>query len=227
LECGLFTRTSAIVPRHRIQLVSVHESLLHRLFGCVSVRIETAGGTDEESIGRKWFVPLLPKTQVHWLLAQLRSGLNLEQAPWQQVAPKARRRMINKAVIVALLASGVIAAVAGLWGGLAVAILLPLGIWYAVAAARRLAYAVTGEGICFRSGVLTRRTSATFADKIQVLRVSESPFDRRWGMATFSVDTAGAGPADHKIAVRYLDQPTAHSLLRDLATMAEGSVFRW
>ena len=45
----------------------------------------------------------------------------------------------------------------------------------------------------------------TFFEKIQTLRVDQSPFDRRWKMARLSIDTAAAGPADHLISVPYLD----------------------
>ena len=45
----------------------------------------------------------------------------------------------------------------------------------------------------------------TFFEKIQSLSVSQSPFDRRWKMATLAIDTAAAGPADHLIEIPYLD----------------------
>ena len=32
--------------------------------------------------------------------------------------------------------------------------------------------------------------------------LTQSPFDRRWGMGTLSVDTAAAGPANHTISIR-------------------------
>jgi putative membrane protein len=52
---------------------------------------------------------------------------------------------------------------------------------------------------------MTRKCSCAFVDKIQTVRLSESPFDRRWKMATLAIDTAAAGPAEHRILVKYLD----------------------
>ena len=58
----------------------------------------------------------------------------------------------------------------------------------------------------FRSGVFARATSAVKFEKIQSVSLSESFFDRRWSMATLQVDTAGAGPAGHRISVPYLER---------------------
>ena len=41
---GLFTRITATIPRHRVQLLSWHESLIHQWTGTASVKVETAGG---------------------------------------------------------------------------------------------------------------------------------------------------------------------------------------
>ena len=45
----------------------------------------------------------------------------------------------------------------------------------------------------------------TFFDKIQSLRIDQSPFDRRWKMAKLVIDTAGAGPAEHPFLIPFLD----------------------
>jgi putative membrane protein len=57
----------------------------------------------------------------------------------------------------------------------------------------------------------------TFLNKIQVVRWSQSPFDRRWKMAQLSIDTAASGPADHKIAVEMLDADFAKRECQALA----------
>jgi putative membrane protein len=104
---------------------------------------------------------------------------------------------------------------------------LPLALWHAAAAARVLAYGRTARGIAFRSGVWTRATSATLGEKVQVVALSESPFDRRWKMASLSVDTAGAGPAGHRIRVPFLERAVADRLYEELAGEAGRSVLRW
>ena len=51
----------------------------------------------------------------------------------------------------------------------------------------------------------------TFFNRIQTIRLDQSPFDRRWSMATLSIDTAAAGPAEHKIRIPYLSEDFAES----------------
>ena len=49
---------------------------------------------------------------------------------------------------------------------------------------------------------------------------SQSPFDRRWKMAKLSVDTAAAGPADHRIKIPLLDEDFAREEHRHLVDRA-------
>ena len=66
-------------------------------------------------------------------------------------------------------------------------------------------YLRVGDFVALKSGVLNHRTSLTFFDKVQAIRISQSLFDRRWDMATLSVDTAASGPTVHRIHVFYLE----------------------
>jgi putative membrane protein len=81
-------------------------------------------------------------------------------------------------------------------------------------------YARFEDGVIYRSGLLTRKTSVTFFEKIQTLRIDQSPFDRRWRMATLSVDTAAAGPAGHRMQVPYLDEAFARDEFCELVHRA-------
>ncbi len=49
LEHGIIQRQKRFIPRERIQSIDLEEGILHRVFGVVRVRIETAGGTQEEA----------------------------------------------------------------------------------------------------------------------------------------------------------------------------------
>ena len=81
-------------------------------------------------------------------------------------------------------------------------------------------YARQDDLLVYRSGVLNRKTSMTFFDKVQTISVEQSPFDRRWGMASLTVDTAAAGPAEHRISVRYLDEGFAQAELAEIRIAA-------
>jgi putative membrane protein len=234
LSCGLLTRRVAMVPRHRIQFVSVHETLLHRLLGRVSIRVETAsGGTqghegDEDvAISQKWLVPLLPHAGLPDVLRALQADLDLSNPVWVSLAPAARRRMLKRNLAVALLAGVACTAVAWPGGALALFPFVGLAIFFAIQSAKYMGYARTPSGIIFRSGVLNRKTSATTFAKVQIVAEKQSPFDRRYGMASVMVDTAGAGPADHKIAIPYLDAAVAQELRAEIYDRAQACEWRW
>ena len=81
LQCGLLTRRTATIPRHRVQFVSIQETVLHRRFGRVTIKIETAAGVQEgeidgsTSLSQKWFIPIVAKSAVPRILAQLPANL--------------------------------------------------------------------------------------------------------------------------------------------------------
>ena len=112
-----------------------------------------------------------------------------------------------------ILATLVLTLVAGFiwqpWGAAIGIVLLPSFLWLAWRKAKAMRYARCGALVVYRSGLLTRKCSCAFVDKIQAVQLSESPFDRRWKMATLAVDTAAAGPAEHRILVKYLDATVA------------------
>jgi putative membrane protein len=227
VTCGLLTKVSASLARYRIQVVTVRETLLHRLFRRVTIQVETAGGLDEKSqINRKWFIPLLPRDELPRVLHELRPGLDLELADWQPLAPRTLRRKITKGLIlVALLAVGPVALLQ-LW---AIPIIAPLLLWvviHSILWTRRTVYAINPDGVVYRTGVLTRRTTATFFDKLQVLALGQTPFDRRHRMASLTLDTPGA--ADHPpLRIPYLEEGLARDLLQSLSGRTEQAAFRW
>lgn len=229
VTCGLLTRFAATVPRHRIQLVSVHESLGHRLMGRVTVRIETAGGREKEgqqTLSRKWFVPIMRRSDLPGLLHELDDGLILDDIEWKGLAPKATRRLVTKSLIITGLVCVPIILFLEWWGLLAL-ILLPLAWWHAVMWVRLAGFSRTAARVCFRSGVLTRKTSAALCRKIQVVSLGANPFDRRWKMAKLAVDTAGAGPADHRIRIPFMARADAEQLMASLTREVEHSELTW
>lgn len=229
LRCGLLTRHAATVPRERIQLVTLHESLLQRLFGCASLRIETAGGADEEvaTLARRWFVPLIPRARAPEILAELAPGLDPDGGPWRPLAPRARARALRLAAVLALLISAGCAVLSLVLGLALLVLLLPLLLLAAHLDQRFTRWARPAHAVALREGAFHRRTSFTLLSRIHVVRASESPLDRRWRMASVFVDTAGAGTAGHKLRIPWLERDVALGLQRELALEAEAAGFHW
>jgi putative membrane protein len=228
ISCGLFTKVSATVPIRRIQFISIHRSLIMRWFGLASIRIETAGGAgknDENAtttVSKRWFVPVVPESQISELMSKVRPELDWTENnfDWKPLAPRAAARFIRIGIIFSIFLIVVGVAASRPWGWVPGLALSPLIVWYWLKRSRSTKYVRIGKGVIFRSGVFTRKTSITFFEKIQGASVSQSPFDRRWGMGTLSVDTAAAGPANHTISIRYLDASFAAQEYRDIVRLA-------
>lgn len=224
ISCGLLTKVSATVPRPRIQFISIHRNWIMRWLKFSSIRIETAGGAGKNhedattTVSRRWFVPIVPDDEVPRLLAELRPGLHWDESSlnFEALAPTAVWRLGRLAVLQSLFVALIGFAITRPWGWVAGIIALPILILWTVKKSRAMRYARTDDGVVFRSGVLVRKTSLTFFEKVQAIRVEQSPFDRRWNMASLSVDTAAAGPANHTINIPLLDAAFAMNELEAL-----------
>jgi putative membrane protein len=53
--------------------------------------------------------------------------------------------------------------------------------------------------------------------KVQALRLSRSPLDKRFGMASVLLDTAGGSPGMNALRVRYLAEADARALYATLS----------
>lgn len=229
-EYGSFTRVAATLPLHRIQTVTLRETPLHRLFGRVSLKVDTAGAEDGAGQGqrqREWLAPLIPKQALSSFLAELLPGCELETVSWQSVHPKAFARELKGGVIVAALATVPLVILLRLWA-LPLFGALVLWAWFSARkSVRHMGWATTTSEVLYKSGWLTRQTSLARFGKIQAVCLHESPFDRRRGMARLKVDTAGASDLAHRVSVPYLAKDTAETLASKLVAEAEGRVFRW
>jgi putative membrane protein len=227
-EYGLLTRVAATIPLRRVQALSIRETPLHRLFGRVSIKANTAGGVANE-VGRserEWLAPLLRREEVPSLVQQVIGERDIDRVGWQPVASRAFRREVKGWIATAAAIQGVAFWVFGWWW----LVLAPALILWAIVGARKtvshLGWAVTGEAVMFRTGWLWRRVTIVRFAKIQTVTLAETPFDRRTVMARVRVDTAGASESS-RIDVPYLPQPTALALHSELAHHAALRQFEW
>ena len=228
-QYGLFTRVAATIPRHRIQLASVRRSLLHRLFNRAEVQIETAGGGDASQGGgavKLRVAPIVKPEQATELLKEMLPGIRTD-VEWRPLSPKTFKRFMRRATIWTAILSIPVLIFAKLWGLLVIPVLLG----YFIARARLYLaftrYALTDDAILFKSGWWTQRMSIVRFGKIQAVEFVQSWFDKRYGMASVSLDTAGAGRVGHKIDIRYLEAAHAKGMMARLEDEAAGTDFRW
>ena len=223
-ERGLFTRVRASLPRHRIQAWTLSEGVLHRWFRRRSLRVDSAvvesGGGDKRSL--RDLLPIATPAKVDEVVAALLPAVRgvasaaWPVAHWQPLHPKAWRRRFAWPALAVLLASATLAIVRTPWA-LCGLLLLPLLWWSAHNWARCSGWSVRDGLVAFRGGWLGKYWRFAEVRKLQALEWRQSPFDRRWGMATLHFDTAGATGADPALAIPYLPEDVARRLYEQLS----------
>jgi putative membrane protein len=246
-EYGLLTQVSSLIPVHRIQLVTVSSTLLHRCFGRTSIDLETAGASTSDSdlsgqlaasgvnTTRQWLAPIIETGRAAGLVHEVLPEVDIEAVEWKPIEARAARRIVNRVAIVVTPITIVLAAVLTFSP-------IPLSGWHALWLpsvvltmawlitrrwVRHAGYALTERAIYFRSGWLSRRVSVVRFVNMQTVSLNQSPFDHRKRMASVAVDTAGAGGTGHRIRIPFLDVDVAGSILQRLYAESRSTEFRW
>lgn len=241
---GLLSRMRITVPRRRIQRLQVDESLFHRIWRRISIRLDTAGGREESddatlqgadpTRGRQWLAPVTTRARLDDLVAAalpaasrqpLGSNPEAEAGGWRPVQARAVQRLFNRTSLLVLVVTFGLAW-ATRWSLVIPFIALPPVWWVGRRSIAARRYWPTADALWWRRGWPGRRLVVVPYDKIQSVGVTETPFDRRYGMAGVTVDTAGSGlfPAAQ---ISYLDREEARELARRLAREAGRSEFVW
>jgi putative membrane protein len=245
-EYGLFTQVSSLIPVHRIQLVTVSASLLHRCFGRASIALETAGSSDSGSefgaataagVGssRQWLAPIVVSTKAADLVREVLPEVDIESVEWKPIETRAVRRIVNR---VAIAVTPVTIGLAALftfapihlsgWHALWLPSIVLTTAWLVAQRwVRHAGHALTERAIYFRSGWLSRQVSVVRFVNVQTVAMHQSPFDARKRMASLAVDTAGAGELGHRIQIPFLDVDVAEAMLDRLYSETRATEFRW
>ena len=225
---GLFTRISATLPRRRVQLLSAQTRVLHRLCHRAAMQVETAGGAEgTRAISKLWLAPLIREDRVNGLLEEVLPEVRLDTVEWRSIDPRARRRIFRRTLLLVLAVTAAGFATLGWWGFAVPALGLPWAWMHATLSYRHAAYALTSSAVLYRSGWWVRRFSVVRFSKVQVLALSQSPFDRRYEMASVQVDTAGAGKVGHRIDIGFLEAGAARAVVARISEETGRTAFHW
>ena len=229
-ERGLLSRVRSSVARRRIQAWTLRESVLHRLFGRRSLAIDTVGshggdGNDRQRDAPE-LAPIATPATCDALLQHLLFRADWPPPAWRPLHPRAWLRfLLGDVVFTAALVAGLCWRY-GHWGLLALA-WLPLGAWLARRNARFAGYHVDARLVTVREGWWSRHWRVAELDKIQALQLRRSPLDRRFGMASLWLDTAGAGAMAPPLRIRHLPLEEARALHARLARAVAREPLRW
>lgn len=191
-QYGLTTVKATTFDRNRIQAVKVEEQLLRRRFRLASVWVDSGGDRAkvDEDKNRDPLVPVSSRGSVARLMRQLLPDLKDPDPELSRVSPKAVIRGAKKGWLLLLLIllpstpafPWLVFASLPLFPGVYLLSLL----WF-----RNRGYWMSRDYLISRQGWFTRQTLFLPVKNIQNVTLHQSYFDRRLGLATLSIDTAG------------------------------------
>jgi putative membrane protein len=230
VERGLLARVRSSASRRRLQGWTLHEGVMHRLLKRRSLHVDTAGGsTADNGQPRRTLRELAPIATPHAcevLIEHLLPGVDWSQLPWQPLHARMALRLFVSNAVFPLVLSAALYWAAGTVGLFAL-LLLAWSAYTAMRHARHAGYAVDERLVAVRGGWWSRHWRFAELDKLQALRLSQGPLDRRWGMATVWLDTAGASPTSPPLRIRCLPEAEARALHERLVRVLATRRLRW
>jgi putative membrane protein len=195
-ERGLVQRYSGTVPLDKVQTVAVDENVLMRGLGYASLRVETAGYApgSSRSGGAEEAVPLANRAFVYDLARDLEPfGDGSFEAPPR----RARRRYAGRYVLALVGATALLFAVDRFVVSLGALRFAPLPfVLVAPVAAhfkwRNRGYRLDEDHFVTRTGFWRRTTRAVPYYRVQTVFERRTVFQRRWGLASVTADTASS-----------------------------------
>ncbi|MEO7178102.1 MAG: PH domain-containing protein, partial [Allosphingosinicella sp.] len=188
-EQGLFTRKEAVISRRRVQLALVGGGPVRGLFGWSGLSFQTLGAGAERG-GHQSAAPFASRSEVESVLAQLPT---LRLPPPPELIRVSRRhivRSIARTVVPALVGIAILSYWLPLAPGLLA--LVPLLALGAALERRFHRYAIADDLLFVSRGAWRRRLWLVPLRNVQSLSLSRGPIQRRLGLATLAIDTAGA-----------------------------------
>lgn len=213
---GLLTRTEVAVARRQIQLGLVERGAVSGRLGWRAFKVQTLGGGDEVS-GRQELAPFARAAEIEPVIAL--AGL----PPFE---PSGLRSVSSWHAVIGLLglvaAPALVVLAATAVFPLAGLLLAALPVLLAVALLRRRChrYGLAPTSVQVSRGVLIRRDWTIPYGNVQAVTVTRGPLQRRFGVATVRIDTAG-GRGLHRPHVHDVDEDEAAAFVGELVARAE------
>lgn len=227
VERGLLARWRTSTPRRRIQAWRMQEGVIHRLLDRRTLKVDIAtGGGQEDARSLRELVPVGTPEQCRALVAHLLPGSGWDRLEWMPFRPATWWRLFWPSLPLVAVATAVLCWRFGAPGLLA-ALWLPWAAFKARRQAARMGWAFNGRLAAFRTGWWSRHWYWAELDKLQALRVSRNPVDRRLGTATLVLDTAGAGALGPPLRIPFLPLRRALALQHLLAGELARRPLRW
>ncbi|WP_158266423.1 PH domain-containing protein [Allosphingosinicella deserti] len=188
-ERGLLTRTEAVIAKKRVQLAYVESGPIRRLFGWFWLSFQTLGEGNDGS-GHQVAAPFARRDEIDPILAET-ARFRLPPAP--ELVMVSQRHIIRALIRTLSLPTVAILVASIAWRpALFLLVLLPLLGILAALERRFHRYALDGDLLFVTRGVLKQRLFVVPVSSMQSMNVVRGWLQRRLGVASLAIDTAGA-----------------------------------
>jgi len=134
---------------------------------------------------------------------------DMDDLAWQPMHPRYARRMQTERLIVVLIAlavsfvpdivsGGAFAPTVPIWV-LVIVVAIPILTWPLLSVPKR-GYVVRDKDMVFKSGIVWRSVTAVPFNRVQHVETSNTPLDRKFGLANLQLFTAGGSGGDLRIS---------------------------
>lgn len=223
IEAGVLGRRQTESPLQRIQTLQVRRPPLRRLFGLETVAIVTGdiAVSSEHAVTAGTVAPLEPIGDWRRLAEALIGRVAIGEPQLERSSTLVIRRTLLRGAVATMLPAVAAGVLTRRWwvGPLILAAGAAIMWVYARARWRVLGWAHDERHLMVRRGVFARQLSVVPVQKVQDVTVRQTFFQRRLGIATVEVDTAGVTLAGSIKAID-LELPTAYRLAESLSEIA-------
>jgi len=224
VEAGLLSRRQVEVRPERIQTLTVSSGPVVRRLNLHQIAFSAATG--KASKQNNQLVHLSPAASTDEVARIVQGSVDVDPAFGVDLEPVSaltvRRQLVRSAIaFVFVIAPGSVA----LWFVHPIAAFVPTlmwwpaAVWYAWERHRRLGLSIDDRRVVVRRGVLNHHLTQVPLSHVQSVSTSASFFQRRLGLSTLNVSTAGIGPGNH-VAIPDLPAARCRGLEVELAAAA-------
>jgi putative membrane protein len=205
---GLLTLSEAVIPLRRVQLALLDTGWLRKRLGWFSLDFQTLGA-DVQKSGYQAAAPFASMEEIMPILAEA----GIKKLPPHESYTRVSVLAIPRRCLAILLPLGIVAGTVSLFRPGALLLFVPLFLIALLVALqwRRHRYALSDRALYIGEGVFRQTLWILPYEKAQTLSVTRSPLQRQFGLASLTVDTAGASLMRYP-AIRDLEAPVADAL---------------
>lgn len=191
-ERGLLNRSEGSIPVEKVQGISIEENFLKRQLDYATMKLETAGLSDEQQL--KSNMVAVPLAKYGTVTSFAKDLENFQSFDISSIPSRARRRYVGRYSIgigLLLLAGYAVDSFLTEFSYLFLLALLPIAVVAAHLKWANKGFEAQEDYFISMNGFWSRRTSVTPYYRVQNLIQTDTILQRRWDLSTLTVDTAG------------------------------------